>query len=59
VCVNDWIADNKTLGTSADCSTIYALCLAEGTVCGLQDGAIQVELVGKLQTKDTIRTRIK
>jgi hypothetical protein len=59
VYVNDWIADNKTVGTSADCSTIYTLCLGEGAVCGLQNGGIQVELVGKLQTKDAIRTRIK
>ncbi len=59
VYVNDWIADNKTVATSADCSTIYALCLGEGAVCGLQNGGIQAELVGKLQTKDAIRTRIK
>lgn len=59
VYVNDWIADNKTVGTSTDCSTIYGLCLGEGAVCGLQNGGIQVELVGKLQTKDAVRTRIK
>jgi hypothetical protein len=59
VYVNDWIADNKTVDTSADCSTIHTLCLGEGAVCGLQNGGIQVELVGKLQTKDAIRTRIK
>ncbi len=59
VYVNDWIADNKTVGTSTDCSTIYPVCLGEGALCGLQNGGIQVELVGKLQTKDAVRTRIK
>jgi len=57
--VNDWIADNKVVGTSSDCSTIYGICLGEGAVCGLQNGSLQVELVGKLQTKDAVRTRIK
>jgi hypothetical protein len=59
VYVNDWIADDKQVGVSTDCSTIYAVCLGEGALCGLQNGGIQVELVGKLQTKDAVRTRIK
>jgi hypothetical protein len=58
--VNDWIADNKTVGVSTDCSTIYALNLGEGAVAGLTaPGSLQVEKVGSLETKDASRTRVK
>ncbi len=56
----DWIADNKTVGTSNDCSTIYALQFGEGAVAGLTSpGGLQVERVGSLETKDATRTRVK
>ena len=58
--VNDHIADDKTVGTSADCSTIYALQLGEGAVAGLTaPGGLAVERVGSLETKDATRIRVK
>ncbi|MBE0481827.1 MAG: phage major capsid protein [Dehalococcoidia bacterium] len=60
VAINDWIADDKQVGTSGDCSTIYALQFGEGALCGLTSpGGLQVERVGSLETKDATRTRIK
>ena len=58
--VSDYISDAQTVGTSADCSTIYAFQLGEGSLAGLTSpGGIQVERVGSLETKDATRTRIK
>jgi len=58
--VNDWIPDNKTVGSSNDCSTIYSLQFGEGAVAGLTGpGGLQVERVGSLETKDATRTRVK
>ncbi len=58
--VCDWIADDKTVGTSEDCSTIYALQFGEGAVAGLTSpGGLQVERVGSLETRDASRTRVK
>ena len=59
VAVNDWIADDQTVGTSNDCSTIYAFQMGEGGVCGLHNGGIQAEDIGSLDTKDATRTRLK
>ena len=56
----DYISDAKTVGTSADCSTIYAVQLGEGALSGLTaPGGLQVERVGSLETKDASRTRVK
>lgn len=58
--INDWIADNKTVGSSTDCSTIYALQFGEGAVAGLTaPGGLLIERVGSLETKDATRTRVK
>ncbi len=58
--VCDWISDAKTVGTSTDCSTIYALQFGEGAVAGLTaPGGLQIERVGSLETKDASRTRVK
>ncbi len=58
--VSDYISDAQTVGTSNDCSTIYAFQMGEGSLAGLTSpGAIQVERVGSLETKDATRTRIK
>jgi HK97 family phage major capsid protein len=60
VLVSDYISDAKTVGSSSDCSTIYALQLGEGAVAGLTSpGGLQVETVGSLETKDATRTRVK
>jgi hypothetical protein len=57
---NDWIGDTKTVGTSSDCSTIYALQFGEGAAAGLTSpGGLQVERVGSLETKDATRIRVK
>jgi HK97 family phage major capsid protein len=60
VAINDYIADNKTVGTSSDCSTIYALQYGEGAVEGLTaPGGLTVERVGSLESKDASRIRVK
>ncbi len=58
--VSDYISDAQTVGTSTDCSTIYAFQTGEGGLSGLTaPGGLQVERVGSLETKDASRTRIK
>ncbi len=58
--VNDWISDAETVGTSSDCSTIYAYQVGEGGLVGLTSpGGLQVERVGNLESKDARRTRVK
>ena len=58
--VNDYIPDAKTVGTSGDCSTIYALQFGEGAMVGLTGpGGLTVERVGALETKDATRIRVK
>ena len=58
--VSDYISDAQTVGTSTDCSTIYAMQFGEGAVAGLTGpGGLQVERVGSLEQKDATRTRIK
>jgi hypothetical protein len=58
--VSDYISDEQTVGSSTDCSTIYAFQLGEGALAGLTSpGGLQVERVGSLETKDATRTRIK
>jgi hypothetical protein len=58
--VDDSIPDDETLGTSNDCSSIYAVQFGFQTgVCGLDNGGIQVQPLGALETKDAWRTRIK
>lgn len=58
--VSDFIPDNQTVGTSSDCSTIYALQFGEGALSGLTSpGGLQVERVGSLESKDATRIRVK
>ncbi len=58
--VSDYISDSQTVGTSTDCSTIYAFQVGEGGLVGLTSpGGLQVDRVGSLETKDATRTRIK
>jgi HK97 family phage major capsid protein len=58
--VSDYIADDQTVGTSSDCSTIYATQFGEGALAGLTGpGGLQVERVGSLEEKDASRSRIK
>ena len=58
--LSDYISDAQTVGTSSDCSTIYAMQVGEGSLGGLTGpGGLQVERVGSLETKDATRTRVK
>ncbi|MFN0093938.1 MAG: phage major capsid protein, partial [Dehalococcoidia bacterium] len=58
--INDYISDALTVGTSTDCSTIYAMQFGEGGVMGLTaPGGLTVERVGSLETKDATRVRVK
>lgn len=60
VAVSDWVLDSYTVGTSSDCSAIFAFQMGEGAVCGLTSPEmIQVERLGSLETKDATRTRVK
>jgi hypothetical protein len=65
--VNDYILDTHVLSGSVEtattggiCSTIYAVQLGEGGLCGLTSpGYLQAEPIGSLETKDATRTRVK
>jgi HK97 family phage major capsid protein len=60
VIVDENIADTETVGTSTDCSRVYAVQFGYGQgVMGLMNGMIQADEVGNLETKDAYRTRIK
>ena len=58
--INDFISDAKTVGTSTDCTTIYAMQFGDGRVAGLTSaGGLEVEHVGSLETKNASRVRVK
>lgn len=58
--LNDYISDAQTVGTSNDCSTVYAMQFGEGGLSGLTaPGGLTVERVGSLETKDASRIRVK
>lgn len=58
--LNDFISDEQTVGTSDDCSTIFAMQFGEGALSGLTaPGGLTVERVGSLETKDASRIRVK
>jgi hypothetical protein len=58
--VDENILDTETQGTSTDCSSIYGVRFGFQTgICGLENGGIQVQPLGALETKDAWRTRIK
>lgn len=58
--VSDFIPDDQVVGSSTDCTTIYAMRLGEGGLAGLTSpGGLQVERVGSLETRDATRTRVK
>lgn len=60
VLVSDYIPENETQGSGTGLSSIYAVTFGAGeALCGLQNGAISVENLGRLETKDATRVRIK
>jgi HK97 family phage major capsid protein len=60
ILVDDNIATNESEGASgAVCSSVYAVKFGRQGIMGLENGGIQVERVGELETKDATRTRVK
>jgi hypothetical protein len=67
IAISDWVLDTHVVSGSVEtnttggvCSTIYALQMGEGVLCGLTaPGFITVEPIGSLETKDASRNRIK
>lgn len=67
IVADDYIGDAKTVGTSSDCSTIYAYRLATDGLAGIASqgdagdpsSIIQTEDVGALETLDANRFRVK
>ena len=58
--VCEWIKDNNTVGSSTDCSLIFAVQYGENAVAGISSPEmVQVETIGTLETKDANRIRIK
>lgn len=65
--INDFILDTHTVAGSVETayvgeanSTIYAMQLGEGALCGLSGpGGLQAEPIGSLEGKDAARTRVK
>lgn len=58
--INDYISDAQTVGTSVDCSVVYAMQFGDGALSGLTaPGGLGVERVGSLETKDASRVRVK
>ena len=58
--INDFISDAQTVGTSTDCSTVFAMQFGDGALSGLTaPGGLRIERVGSLETKDATRIRVK
>lgn len=59
--LDDFILDTRTVGSSSGvCSTMYAVQFGHGRgVMGATNGGVQIEEVGKLETKDATRRRVK
>src|SRR5690606_36468916 len=58
--VDDFCPIDEEMGTGEDLSSIWAVKFGVGTgLMGLENGGIQVERVGELETKDATRHRIK
>ncbi len=57
---DDNISDAQVVGTSTNASTIYAVKFGfQSGLMRIDDGGLQVERLGSLETKDATRTRIK
>jgi HK97 family phage major capsid protein len=60
ILVDDFIPTNEEQGSSGEvCSSIYAVKFGRQGLTGIENGGIQVERVGDLETKDATRTRVK
>jgi HK97 family phage major capsid protein len=59
ILVDDFIPVDETQGSESAASSVYALKFGRQGVMGLENGGIEVERVGELETKDASRHRIK
>lgn len=59
ILVDDFLPIDETLGAGAALSSIYAVKFGPDGLMGIENGGIQVETVGELETKDATRHRIK
>ena len=60
IVVDDWIPVDEDQGaTTGSCSSIYAVKFGSSGIMGIENGGIQVQEVGELETKDATRHRIK
>lgn len=63
ILLSDYVSEAKTVGTSTDCSTIYAVRFNEQDgVHGIYSGnevGMRITEIGQLQNRDATRTRIK
>jgi HK97 family phage major capsid protein len=60
VLVDDFLPTDEDMGSSEGvCSSIYAVKLGRQGIGGLENGGIQVERIGDLESKDASRTRVK
>ena len=59
IVVDDWLPITETVGSDTDCSSIYAVKFGADGVMGLENGGIQVQLVGEIADQDATRHRIK
>lgn len=58
--VDDFIKDDRSVGSGTDLSTVYAVRFGQGHgIMGLEHGEIAVDRIGELETRDATRTRIK
>ncbi|HEX3721408.1 MAG TPA: phage major capsid protein, partial [Nitrolancea sp.] len=56
IIVDDWVPIDEDQGTATGvCSSIYAVKFGSGGIMGIENGGIQVEEVGELETKDATR----
>ncbi len=59
IVVDDWLPITETVGADTDCSSIYAVKFGADGIMGLENGGIQVQLVGEIADQDATRHRIK
>lgn len=60
ILVDDFVPTDEDMGeTEGECSSIYAVKFGRQGISGLENGGIQVERVGELESKDATRTRVK
>lgn len=57
--VDDFLPIDEELGSGTGLSSIYAVKFGPSGIMGLENGGIQLETIGDLETKDATRHRVK